>query len=489
MAPVPDGSPTPIPQACVGKSWYVSKSAIGTNQGTSWTNAWNEMSKIDWTSIKGGDTLWLAAGTYLTQILPAIPQAPGGTAESPICILRVTKNDAVAQDLDWNAGFDGQVVVAPQNIQGDVIGCYAPHGCDYTIWDGRTQNGIKLVLHNYSDTMQPAGNGTNALHWATINLGGPQGSPTRNPNGNIAFKNFELYGPYYEAKGVAVGYVVYGTGLFLSGSQGAPVSSVTLESSNVHGFADFACMGDASLIRFDHNRIYDIKGVTYSGGDSPHANIVEGNARLDMTFSYNAISNWDNEGIFFGDYAGPVYMYGNIFDNTSNSLESYGRVISTPPGSPQVAGVIYFYNNTVINTWCPFFLQASSPGLEGIDTSSRIFDNIYWWTGANFNSSQACGFPSMPSAMQGHEYTNFNFGSATPSAFVSSAGATAFVNAQGQDYHLTATLGANYPRNAGTPIANVSLSNNQVQTFNIDMDGITRASGGWDVGAYQYSTR
>jgi hypothetical protein len=446
------------------------------------------MDQINWSAIKGGDTIWIAGSTtlsntvapYTKQILPAIPQATGGTASAPISIMRATSSDPVASAPDWKNNFDSQVVVAPQNIQGDVIGCYAFHGCDYTTWDGRTPGGIKLVLHNYSQTMQPCGNGTNGLHWAAINVGGPQGAPVHNPNDNVTFRNFEMVGPYYEALTYPVGYVVYGTGVFLGGSSSAPVSNIRIEQSSVHGFPDFMCTGgSANSVQFDHDRIYDVKFIPYSGGDSPHPNIVEGTGS-NITFSNDVISNWDNEGFFVGFDPGSFYIYGNVFDNTQNALGSYGRVISTPP-TVHASTLLYFYNNTVINTWCPYFLQG--PALAGIDPNSRFFNNVYWWSGANFSPSQACPFPAMTSTMQGHEYTNFPFSGTVPSGFISGAGASPFVSLSSQNYRLVSSTASNYPRNQGTPIANTSFA-----SFNIDPDAHIRgADGSWDIGAFEYA--
>src|ERR1700729_1940348 len=47
-------------------NYYVLKGATGTNAGTSWTNAWNELSQINWSSVACGDTVWLGGGTYTT---------------------------------------------------------------------------------------------------------------------------------------------------------------------------------------------------------------------------------------------------------------------------------------------------------------------------------------------------------------------------------------------------------------------------------------
>jgi hypothetical protein len=66
-------------------SWYVSKAATGTNQGTSWTNAWNELNQINWNIIQPGDIIYLDGGvvacdypTYVTETSNTPKSITGG---------------------------------------------------------------------------------------------------------------------------------------------------------------------------------------------------------------------------------------------------------------------------------------------------------------------------------------------------------------------------------------------------------------------------
>jgi hypothetical protein len=51
-----------------GHSWYVSRNG-NNSAGDSWSNAWNELSAIKWSSVQPGDTIWIDGGT--TQCSPA----------------------------------------------------------------------------------------------------------------------------------------------------------------------------------------------------------------------------------------------------------------------------------------------------------------------------------------------------------------------------------------------------------------------------------
>jgi hypothetical protein len=44
-------------------NWYVDNVASGSNNGTSWTNAWESFGDISWVSISAGDTVYISGGT------------------------------------------------------------------------------------------------------------------------------------------------------------------------------------------------------------------------------------------------------------------------------------------------------------------------------------------------------------------------------------------------------------------------------------------
>jgi len=46
----------------IGKNYYVDKYASGSNTGTTWENAWNSFSSIEWTKLKAGDVLLISGG-------------------------------------------------------------------------------------------------------------------------------------------------------------------------------------------------------------------------------------------------------------------------------------------------------------------------------------------------------------------------------------------------------------------------------------------
>src|SRR4051812_14080637 len=76
---------------------YIRKGAAGA--GTSWTDAYGELSNTNWTGM-GGSTLWIAAGNY-TSGLPDLNMAN-------VTIKRATVASHGAAS-GWSDAYDGQV--------------------------------------------------------------------------------------------------------------------------------------------------------------------------------------------------------------------------------------------------------------------------------------------------------------------------------------------------------------------------------------------
>ena len=135
---------------CSAANWFVSVGANGAGTGRNWTDAWPDLSLIQWNSLQPGDTVFIAGGTYVNQAHGTLTIGAGGTPNNPISLLRVRATDAAATSAPgWNPAFDSTVVIAATgtNSSSGVNNSYAilwnqPNVGSYVTIDGRVGGGI-----------------------------------------------------------------------------------------------------------------------------------------------------------------------------------------------------------------------------------------------------------------------------------------------------------------------------------------------------------
>ena len=89
---------------------YVDKNASGQNNGTSWANAWESFSAINWGSIKPGDIIYVSGGTDSTVYNERLNVQTSGTAGNWITIRN-----------SYEARHNGRVIIDGNNSINDLI--------------------------------------------------------------------------------------------------------------------------------------------------------------------------------------------------------------------------------------------------------------------------------------------------------------------------------------------------------------------------------
>src|SRR4051812_28157757 len=78
-------SSTRMSVTATGSTYYVSKNGNNTT-GSSWSNAWNELDQINWSSIQAGDTIYIDGGSTSMTYTSTLTPTASGSSGSPITI-------------------------------------------------------------------------------------------------------------------------------------------------------------------------------------------------------------------------------------------------------------------------------------------------------------------------------------------------------------------------------------------------------------------
>jgi hypothetical protein len=410
-------------------NWYVRPAQQGSNDGTNWNNAW-ATSTINWASVQPGDTVWLAGGTYTTKLTAS----KSGTSGTRIYLRRVLVTNSVpASAAGWSSGFDSQVSFQVPFGGTNNESQLALTG-DYITVDGQMASGILFTL-----PANPGGQKINAVMMSG-NYGVLQyieaAGPGYNANHNGTPRMVAIYGTnnvsrYNYGHGLTQPYTLYGSGV----------------ADNIIEYDRITDNGSAD------NATYHDDMMEYGGGAT----------RLTIRYCY--WDHWKAEGVMMWNGAGSLYVYGNIFKNSG-----VGTIWPSRTGQTS-AGPVYFCNNTLINAIAS--IDQSASAMSSWAPGSQARNNVYW--GSTMWNGSWGGWP-----MSDWDY---DFGASAsmggPGAHSITTGLNPFVDYNGGDYHIIATIGANYPRNKGVALP---------APYNMDRDGNIRGSDGtWDIGAYEYT--
>lgn len=122
-------------------NYYVDKEASGQNSGTSWTNAWQSFSAINWNSIQPGDIIYISGGIDSTVYYERLVIGTSGTEGN-----RVTIRNS------YDSGHNGKVIIEDPNTN-SFDGCIYLAAKDWVHIKGiETRSGIRACyIYTRSD--------------------------------------------------------------------------------------------------------------------------------------------------------------------------------------------------------------------------------------------------------------------------------------------------------------------------------------------------
>jgi hypothetical protein len=344
-------------------NWYVSKTATGSNDGTSWTNAWNEWNRINFSSVACGDTVWVAGVNQGTPYSSNLVLSKDCTAASPLLIRRVLSTDSVpVAAAGWKSTFDSQVVTTNADIQ--------EAGPSYITIDGRVgdaASGIPygMVWNETSDgldaVVRTGSASTNNMTFSYIEFHGPA-CVTGSRLGSGSCSNIS-WGYWVENQSNVANYTVF------DHTWWHRFAEILRPVQDYHTTIQYSYIGEENDTGGDHGDLF------YAG--PPVEN---------LTVKFSVLYDGHNQGPWF-DYNGPGYK-NMLFAN--NILIGLGAWTFGIPRCTTACGPVYVYGNAFVQDDA-FRASMGTAGYIGGNSGSTITgdwaNNIFYSTQLQVNGT------------------------------------------------------------------------------------------------------
>jgi len=411
-----------------GANYYVRHGATGTNNGSNWTNAWNEMSQINFSTLACGDTVWIAGGTYTTSLTPN----KTCTSSAVLTINRVLSTDAVpVAAAGWSSGFDSQVVISNASINLAAGSYITINGRIGSVAGNNFGISVKCTSSSGCDGVDGAGSG---------NLS------------NITLQYIELYGPP-----CVMAQSCSGSGA--SGLNIAPgsntVNYLLFDHGWIHQYGETIRTSNWNNCTIQYSAISN----THNDGQQ-HEDIIFSYPITNFTFRYNAIWGSPNDGMFFYGNETNTRIYGNVYYHSGAALITFYEGFTHN---------VYIYNNVFQNDGTFGDYQPGWLDFSG-NMTGEIANNV--WENVNKDGNcPICDHNAYNlSGNNTGETGSFMYTPGTEFVSVVSSNQTA------ANFRLTAAGATTFGQGISLPAP-----------YNVDPDGNIRgANGAWDVGAFQY---